>query len=95
MFEGQYKVIHPKYYKHFKEDAQHKQSFGQIKMGWFLADQLVHQVKTWNPKQYSILYFKPELLIQFRVYFHPKMLKRERNNPWFKLFNMTEDKVSV
>jgi hypothetical protein len=46
MFEGQYKVIHPKYYKHFKEDAQHKQSFGQIKMGWFLADQLVHQVKT-------------------------------------------------
>ena len=30
------KVIHPKHYKHLKEDSQHL-SFGQIEMGWFQA----------------------------------------------------------
>ena len=30
------KVIHPEYYERLKEAAQ--QSFGQIKMDWFLAD---------------------------------------------------------
>ena len=29
--------IHPKYYKHLKKAAL-AQAFGQIKMGWFLAD---------------------------------------------------------
>jgi hypothetical protein len=42
-FSGKSKVIQPKYYKHFKEDAQPKPS-GKIKMDWFPADLLVHQV---------------------------------------------------
>ena len=40
------KVIHPKYYKHFKESAQ-ESHLGRYKMGWFLADRLAHQV---NPE---------------------------------------------
>ena len=38
------KVIHPKYYKHLKKGA-HQRHLGRQKMGWFLADQPVHQVK--------------------------------------------------
>ena len=37
------KVIHPKYYKHLKKGA-HQSHLGRQKMGWFLADQPVHQV---------------------------------------------------
>ena len=38
------KVIQPKYYQHLKEAAHPSQTFGQIKMGRFLVDYLVHQV---------------------------------------------------
>ena len=38
------KVIHPKYYKHLKKGA-HQSHLGIQKMGWFLADYPVHQVK--------------------------------------------------
>ena len=38
--QQQLKVIHLKYYKHLK-----KGHLGRQKMGWFLADQPVHQVK--------------------------------------------------
>ena len=31
------KVIHPKYYKHLKKSCS-AQPFGQIRMGWFLAE---------------------------------------------------------
>ena len=39
------KVIHSKYYNHLKKSCS-AQTFGLIKMGWFLAEQLVLQVKT-------------------------------------------------
>ena len=38
------KVIHPKYYKHLEKGA-HQSQLGRQKMGWFLADWPVHQVK--------------------------------------------------
>ena len=38
------KVIHPKYYKRLKKGA-HQSHLNRQKMGWFLADQPVHQVK--------------------------------------------------
>ena len=49
-------------------------------MGLNLTDRLVHQVK---PKNLNYVY-NPEFSIQFRMYFHTKNLKSERNNPWFK-----------
>ena len=36
-FDGENKVIHPKYYKHLKKDA-HQSHLGRQKMGWFWAD---------------------------------------------------------
>ena len=39
------KVIRPKYYEHLKKPGWHSH-LGRKKMGWFLADQLVHQEKT-------------------------------------------------
>ena len=38
------KVIHPKHYKHLKKGAL-QSHLGRQKMGWFLADLPVHQVK--------------------------------------------------
>ena len=38
------KFIHPKYYKHLKK-GDHQSHLGRQKMGWFLADKPVHQVK--------------------------------------------------
>ena len=37
------KVMSPKHYKHLKKGA-HQSHLGRQKMGWFLADQPVHQV---------------------------------------------------
>ena len=41
---GNVKVIHPKYYKLLKKGA-HQNHLGRQKMGWFLADYPVSQVK--------------------------------------------------
>ena len=48
-------------------------------MDWFLTNQIVCQnINKLNLKQIRNLDFNPELLIQFRMYFYPKSLKRER-----------------
>ena len=39
------KKLYPMYCKHLKEVSQHRH-LGRQKLGWFLADFLVHQVKT-------------------------------------------------
>ena len=66
-------------------------------MGWFLADYLVHQLKTPNLKQYSILDLNPECLIQFRMYFHPKTLKKRKKTCDLShdLTYSPDDKISV
>ena len=50
-------------------------------MAWFLADLLIDQVKLKTLNNSSILHFNPESSIKFRIYFHPKNIKSERNNP--------------
>ena len=48
-------------------------------MDWFLTNQIVCQnIKKLNLKLIRNLDFNPEFLIQFRMYFYPKSLKRER-----------------
>ena len=39
-----FEVIYPKHYKHLKKGV-HQSHLGRQKMGWFLADYPVHQVK--------------------------------------------------
>ena len=69
------KVIHPKYYKHLKEAAQHS-SLGRQKMGQFLADCRSSKVK--NFKQYRNIDFNPEFQFNSEGIF-TQNLKSERN----------------
>ena len=42
--------------------------------------------KNWNIKQNRNLDFSPEFSSWFRMFFRPENLKREKYNPWFKLW---------
>ena len=56
--------------------------FGQMKNGLVFVGLPCMSSKTW--KQCSKLDFNPELSSQFKMCFHPKNWKSERNNQWFK-----------
>ena len=57
------------------------------KLGWFLPDELERK----NLKPESILYFNPEFLFQYRIYFPHKNDKGERNNRWLKPWHNTRN----
>ena len=54
------KVIHPKYYKHLKKGTHHSHLGTHKKMGWFLENQPVHQVKLKYQNKNRDLDFDPE-----------------------------------
>ena len=66
------------------------------KNGLVSDNSLYFKYQTWDLKQYSnLVIFFPEF-IQFRMYFHLKNLKSERNNPWFKpWFNILRHTQSI
>ena len=49
-----------------------------VKMGWFLADFLVHQEKPKVLENIAILDFNPNFFIQFKMSFHQKTSKSKR-----------------
>ena len=73
-----FKVIHSEYYKHLKEAAQ-TSNYGR-KNGLVSGRLACRSSKTYNLKQYRNQEFNPEFSIQFRMCFHLKNLKSERNN---------------
>ena len=67
-FQALVKVIHPKYYKHFKK-ATEQSHLGRQKICYLVSSRLAFS----SSKENTILGLNPDFSSQLKMYFQPKL----------------------